>query len=105
MIKKILSLLLVFVLLLSTISCTGLWPYTNNEQEPDTDNEQEPDTDNEEEQPDGVGCACANAIYTASYEKVKNALDVINERDTDVYKKRFFYLTPLQMSTRSHIPL
>ena len=90
MIKKILSLLLVFVLLLSTISCTGLWPYTNNEQEPDTDNEQEPDTDNEEEQPDGVGYA--NARYTATYEEVKNALDVINEREVNREKKKVFLL-------------
>ncbi len=89
MIKKILSLLLVFVLLLSTISCTGLWPYTNNEQEPGTDNEQEPDTDNEEEK---IGGDCANAFYTASYEEVKNALDVINEREVNREKKKVFLL-------------
>ena len=90
MIKKLLSLLIIFVLLLSAISCTGLWPYTNNEQEPGTDNEQEPDTDNEEEQPDGVGYA--NARYTATYEEVKNALDVINEREVNREKKKVFLL-------------
>ena len=82
MIKKILSLLLVFVLLLSAISCTGLWPYTNNEQEPDTDNEQEP----------GIGAGMGERRYTATYEEVKNAVNVINERGTDVSKNKIVLL-------------
>ena len=90
MIKKLISLLLVFVLLLSTISCTGLWPYTNNEQEPDTDNEQKPDTDNEEEP--GIGAGIGQARYTASYEEAKNALDVINERETHYPKSKIVLL-------------
>ena len=90
MINKILSLLLVFVLLLSAISCTGLWPYTNNEQEPDTDNEQKPDTDNEEEP--GIGAGIGQARYTASYEEAKNALDVINERETHYPKSKIVLL-------------
>ena len=90
MITKILSLLLVFVLLLSAISCTGLWPYTNNEQEPDTDNEQKPDTDNEEEP--GIGAGIGQARYTASYEEAKNALDVINECETHYPKSKIVLL-------------
>ena len=82
MIKKILSLLLVFVLLLSAISCTGLWPYTNNEQEPDTDNEQEP----------GIGAGMGERRYTATYEEVKNAVNVIKERETDVSKNKIVLL-------------
>ena len=82
MIKKILSLLLVFVLLLSTISCTGLWPYTNNEQEPDTDNEQEP----------GIGAGMGERRYTATYEEVKNAVNVINGRETALSKSKIVLL-------------
>ena len=82
MIKKILSLLLVFVLLLSTISCTGLWPYTNHEQEPDTDNEQEHKEDDEK-----IGQGMGVAHYTASYEEVKNARDVINGFEGDSNQK------------------
>ena len=82
MIKKLLSLLIIFVLLLSTISCTGLWPYTNNEQEPDTDNEQEP----------GIGAGMGERRYTATYEEVKNAVNVINERGTDVSKNKIVLL-------------
>ena len=82
MIKKILSLLLASVLLLSAISCTGLWPYTNNEQEPDTDNEQEP----------GIGAGMGERRYTATYEEVKNAVNVIKERETDVSKNKIVLL-------------
>ena len=82
MIKKLISLLLVFVLLLSTISCTGLWPYTNNEQEPDTDNEQEHKEDDEK-----IGQGMGVAHYTASYEEVKNARDVINGFEGDSNQK------------------
>ena len=85
MIKKILSLLLVFVLLLSTISCTGLWPHMNNEQEPGTDNEQEPDTDKKEDD-EKIGQGMGQRRYTATYEEVKNAVNVIKERETDVSK-------------------
>ena len=87
MIKKLLSLLIIFVLLLSAISCTGLWPYTNNEQEPGTDNEQEHKEDDEK-----IGQGMGQRCYTATYEEVKNALDVINERDTDAYNKKKVFL-------------
>lgn len=91
MIKKILSLLLVFVLLLSTISCTGLWPYMNNEQEPGTDNEQEPDTDKKEDD-EKIGQGMGQRRYTATYEEVKNAVNVIKERETDVSKNKIVLL-------------
>ena len=87
MIKKLLSLLLVFVLLLSAISCTGLWPYTNHEQEPDTDNEQEHKEDDEK-----IGQGMGQRRYTATYEEVKNAVNVINERGTDVSKNKIVLL-------------
>ena len=66
MIKKILSLLLVFVLLLSAVSCT------------------EPDADNKEDQKEYN--AVSNS-YLATYEEVKNSLDTVNEQSFDYHEK------------------
>ena len=75
MIKKILSLLIIFVLLLSAISCTE----------------------------SGVGNGLGSAFYTATYEEVKSTIDVIYERKVAISDKNLFCLTPLRMSARSYI--
>ena len=64
MIKKLLSLLIIFVLLLSTISCTE----------------------------SGVGNGLGSAFYTATYEEVKSTIDVIYERKVAISDKKFILL-------------
>ena len=68
MIKKLLSLLIIFVLLLSTISCT------------------------ESEGGRGLGDGLGSAFYTATYEEVKSTIDVIYERKVVMSDKKFILL-------------
>ena len=68
MIKKLLSLLIIFVLLLSTISCT------------------------ESEGGRGLGDGLGSAFYTATYEEVKSTIDVIYERKVAISDKKFILL-------------
>ena len=71
MIKKILSLLIVSVLLLSTASCLGV---------------EEPRDDDLK-----YGTNTVSNTYVASYEEVKSSLDLITGMDFD-YDERFVFL-------------
>ena len=75
MIKKILSLFIASVLLLSTTSCSE----ANQNSNPDSS-----------QLPPETGPATAG--YIATYEETKNALDVINGREVDISKSKIVLL-------------